>query len=102
MRQSEHVLPEKNAIFDFFVKHLPLGIDGQEMLEVRIEREIGVDPVAEGQLFLESHGMQRSLARGFGNAFQSFEVFLFRHNLGKLICVSNSQLDGGKPEKIPA
>lgn len=78
--QSEPV-PEEDAILDLVVERLALGVDGQQVLEVLVEGEVGVDPVAEGELLLEAHRVGGADAGGRRDAAQRLQVLLLRYHL---------------------
>ena len=79
-RERQHE-PEEDAVLDFFVEVLALGIDGQHVLEVGIVGQVGVDPVGEGQLLLHAHRVRRALRRGVRHAAQRLQVLALRHQL---------------------
>jgi len=73
--------PEQYSVFDFIVERFSFGIDGQQMLQIGIVRQIGVDPITERQLFLKPDRVRGSLAGCLGYSTQSLEILLLRNDV---------------------
>lgn len=76
-------IPKQYPVFDLVIKCLSLGINGQQMLQIGIVRQVGVNPVAKRQLLLEPDGMRGALAGRLGDSAQSLEILLLRDHLLK-------------------